>query len=1031
MNRLLLFFFALCWQSSKAQPTDSYTFRHLGQREGLLHNTVLNITQDKKGFMWIASRNGLQRYDGFRFTNYEKEIRPLLRSSDIKNIDPVDDKTIWVASNQLACLQLSSNQVTIYNDSDLLNSKKIPFDVYTDNNHRKWWLSDYALYHQDSATQKRSLYCVFTPGRRSHLGNYVFFDKGRQCYWVVNYRRLMLFDKNTKKVYWKDQNAVQNSVLQSLPKEAVSLVLVDSEDNVWASQWQGNIFKFDSKTNTAKRYSLVSLKTGAGKMPQSNSPVTVLCLYEDDHGTLWAGTDHAGLLRFNKGRNEFETVPANDTQKQGIGPNNPVLCINQDAEGSLWLGTDKGISIFNPYRNYFEKIAHVEGNPRSLPDGEITSVFQGTNGTIYVSTWGGGFSLYDSAWHFKKTIAVKGPAEYRLDWCFAEADDGTVLVGAQHGYLLKYDPRHDRVKAVHPAEMENSTIVCMAKDKNGNVWFGLYNGKIVKWDKALSRFIKEANGEAELSTVKNLLPDGQNRVWAGTANGLLLVDATTLQRKGLYKLPNNADGRSYGSDIHGMEALNDSVLLLGTQHCGVYSFQTRTKTFMHYGPLSALQNANVYAVKHDGRHNLWISTDYDLYRFAEEPRKLLRYRMEPQRTSSAFNFHHFVPLQNGTWATTTQTETITFSPALLAITNANKKPVITGFKIFDTEMFIDSLLYAKNPVRLSSEQNFITVDFSNLVYSAVEESSFFYKLSGVDKDWVKTDGQGKAVYTNLAAGNYVFTVKANADDSAANITALAIIISPPFYLTWWFKALVVLLLALSVYFFMWWRIRAIRTKTSLLQKVAETEMMALRSQMNPHFIFNCLGAIDNLIQTAQTDKATTYLARFAKLIRAVLESSKNNVVQFYKDFETLKLYLNLEQFRSGDKFTYRLLADEELLNGDYKVPPLIVQPFVENAIHHGLMNKLDGERTLLVEATLQTDFIQYRISDNGVGREKAQELKFRNKPERSSYGIGITAERIALHNGEQKNANLRIDDVLIGEKVAGTSVTVKLKITNP
>jgi LytS/YehU family sensor histidine kinase len=222
------------------------------------------------------------------------------------------------------------------------------------------------------------------------------------------------------------------------------------------------------------------------------------------------------------------------------------------------------------------------------------------------------------------------------------------------------------------------------------------------------------------------------------------------------------------------------------------------------------------------------------------------------------------------------------------------------------------------------------------------------------------------------------------------------------------------------------RIQSIKHQAELKQKLGETEMMALRSQMNPHFIFNCLNAIDNLIQTNQPDKATTYLSRFARLIRYLLESSKNNLVPLYKDFETLHLYLQLEQFRSGNKFTYELKASKELLEGGYKVPPLIIQPFVENSIQHGLLNKQAGERKLVVQATLENNYICYTISDNGVGRTKALEIKNRNKPDHKSYGIEISSERIRLHNGNDQD-NLIITDIT-GDNETGTEVQVKLKI---
>jgi sensor histidine kinase YesM len=196
--------------------------------------------------------------------------------------------------------------------------------------------------------------------------------------------------------------------------------------------------------------------------------------------------------------------------------------------------------------------------------------------------------------------------------------------------------------------------------------------------------------------------------------------------------------------------------------------------------------------------------------------------------------------------------------------------------------------------------------------------------------------------------------------------------------------------------------------------------------MNPHFIFNCLSAIDNLIQTNQPDKATTCLSRFAKLIRGVLDSSKNNLVPFQKDFETLKLYLEMEQFRCNNKFAYELHADDELLYSDYKVPPLIIQPFIENAIHHGLLNKQDSNRRLKIDAQLKDEHIVYSITDNGIGRKKAAIIKERNRPDQKSYGIEITKERIQLHNKNGISSDMLITDLEQEGIPVGTEAIVRI-----
>ena len=216
-------------------------------------------------------------------------------------------------------------------------------------------------------------------------------------------------------------------------------------------------------------------------------------------------------------------------------------------------------------------------------------------------------------------------------------------------------------------------------------------------------------------------------------------------------------------------------------------------------------------------------------------------------------------------------------------------------------------------------------------------------------------------------------------------------------------------------------------QAALQKKSLELEMLAFRAQMNPHFIFNCLSAIDSLIHTGNADKATIYLSRFARLIRLVLDSLKNNLVSFQRDFETMQLYLELEQFRCNNKFSYSLVAESDLVNSDYKVPPLIAQPFIENAIHHGLLNKQEDNRNLQINASIVDGQIVYSIVDNGIGRRKAAVLKELNKPGQQSYGIDISRERVNLHNRNSQNTDVTIIDLEEEDgKALGTKAIVKI-----
>ena len=211
---------------------------------------------------------------------------------------------------------------------------------------------------------------------------------------------------------------------------------------------------------------------------------------------------------------------------------------------------------------------------------------------------------------------------------------------------------------------------------------------------------------------------------------------------------------------------------------------------------------------------------------------------------------------------------------------------------------------------------------------------------------------------------------------------------------------------------------------SINEQLSKARLEALRSQMNPHFIFNCINSIDALIQSNDKYNATIYLNKFAKLIRNILDSSKQNTVSLANDLDTLKLYIELEQFRHEDKFTAEIKADDELLQDDYKVPPLIIQPFVENAIQHGLRYRHDHNGKLFITISKLDNYLQYIVEDNGVGRNTFNNHLQKNKV---SYGIDMSNERVKLFNNEEKTS-VQITDLFRNGKPSGTKVEVYLKI---
>ncbi len=226
----------------------------------------------------------------------------------------------------------------------------------------------------------------------------------------------------------------------------------------------------------------------------------------------------------------------------------------------------------------------------------------------------------------------------------------------------------------------------------------------------------------------------------------------------------------------------------------------------------------------------------------------------------------------------------------------------------------------------------------------------------------------------------------------------------------------------------WYYQRQQRNKVKIQKIKAELENQVLRLQMNPHFIFNSLNSIENFIMQNEKRLASDYLNKFARLIRMILDSSRNEVVPVTKDMEALQLYIDLEQLRFNNRFSYKTIVDPALINGDYRVPSLLIQPYVENAIVHGLAHSEEKGLTLTVIATLEDEKIKYTVQDNGIGRNKAAAYNQHNKPYHKSVGLKITEERINIFNKHPEgNGFVHFTDLTDAQnQPVGTKVEIML-----
>jgi len=349
------------------------------------------------------------------------------------------------------------------------------------------------------------------------------------------------------------------------------------------------------------------------------------------------------------------------------------------------------------------------------------------------------------------------------------------------------------------------------------------------------------------------------------------------------------------------------------------------------------------------------------------------------------------------------------------------QPFITALSINNIPTRIATDNFIEDPLQLSYKENNIQFDYTAIDYTNSEKITFAYMLEGFDNDWVTANTNRKVNYANLKGGEYTFKLKACNSSGLWNesYAKFKFYIKPPFWQRWWFWPVLALIFITVVLFVARKRIENIRQKekqkTALHKAMAELETKMLRSQMNPHFIFNSLNSVQKYIWENKEEDAAEYLASFAKLIRAILENSRKETISLKEEIDVIKLYIELEHRRSNAHF------DQDKV----RIPPMLMQPFIENAIWHGL-NKKEAKGNLKIIVLRQDQQLVCIIDDDGVGR---QQSAGNNAEERKSLGMEITQQRInRLMETSNQNASVVITDKKENAVATGTTVTITLPL---
>ncbi|KAA3630688.1 MAG: hypothetical protein DWQ02_17610, partial [Bacteroidetes bacterium] len=506
--------------------------------------------------------------------------------------------------------------------------------------------------------------------------------------------------------------------------------------------------------------------------------------------------------------------------------------------------------------------------------------------------------------------------------------------------------------------------------------------------------------------------DFEGTVWLGSTGGLFSWEKDTLK-------PFHYQEEHLNYSITDIIQTPDSTLWVATSSEGLLTIKNG-QIINHYTATGSFPDNRCNKLFFDGGNYVWVATPEGLVSINFEEGAISKYDIYDGLPSN--DILCMTILDSIVWAGTSK-GLVSF-PVDIDNHNQIAPPIfITNFAIHEQDTSI------AHSYKLKHDQNSMQINFLGLNYRSRGKILYEYQMIGIDSTWVTTETR-YARFPGLRPGDYTFNVVAINEDGvkSSSPASINIIISPPWWSTWWFLTLMSVLVIGTVWFAISIRIRNIRRQDKLIRQVNELSLKALQTQMNPHFIFNSLNAIQHFLTTNDQEKAMHYLSKFARLIRIVFEQSKKNLISLQEEIDFLKVYLSLEDLRFNNTIDISFELSEEVKNhlSFYQLPPLLIQPIIENAFKHGLFHKKEDKK-LVIHFEKYHQFLKCTITDNGVGMKYTQKLdNWRAKPHKSS-GLKATKERLSLLHRNDPEFNesdtfFKISDLYNNGKAAGTKV---------
>lgn len=1070
-----------------AQPeTYPFNFAYLSTDNGLPHNYCHTALRDSRGFLWFGTQDGLARYDGVGFKTYayrgdssglsaptvldiDEDRRGFLWVATIggglNRFDPVTETFSWFRNDPGDPASLPGNDLT----SLLIDPEGVI------------WVGGLStgLSRLDPASGRFTTYALaqnLMTGadrlQRNSVKDIAADSENPAILWLAANNGIFRFDK-------------RNGQLQHYPAETPCRdVQADTPGTVWVATDGGGIARFDKKTGQWKYFPPLP-----GEWARRNPSTNLIgdISWKSDREFWVASLDQGfGIFDINTGKYTFFNSQAKLLAGQ---TGQSVNGLYRDPSGLLWVFNYKnGISLLDPANNMLD-YTPLPGDGCQNPklNEPLDFAWNEARKELYVVSEGcRGLYVFEPVVRVAP-VQLSGRSPYRLKYavappaagaaflrCILIDAQGRVWIGAEPGgkghSLYRYLPESRRLQPYQPqSAIHRFPVNALAERPGQGLWAATTRGGLFSVGDTVTQYLRGDDFDGARTEITGVFcpaaPDTSFQskesrtarytppVWFATREaGVFRFENGQFTHYGYLR------GARQGLAEHHIAALTGDEqgnIWVGTASQGLQQIPANAgpdAVFPRFTVKDGLAFNSIHRLTTTPDGRLWISTEKGISAF-DPGSKTFQTFDESDGLADTYLQHKglrwcgsgeiFVGQTKGFYSLRPNHDYENREPPVLAF---------TGFRVFDKPWSTGKDLNFLPEVRLRHDQNFFTIQFAALNFSQAGRNKYFYRIEGIDPQWVSSGNRAEATYTKVPPGKYLFQLRAqnNSGVSSKNELKLMIIVEPAFYQTWWFRILLLALFIGAIVQYFHSRLdrifkqAAAANELSRLRAVkAELENKALRAQMNPHFIFNALNTIEALIIEEKPDAASALLQKFSKLVRLVLENSQQPRISLTLELEALELYIQLEAIRMDGRFRYQIDVDPQLERQRCQIPPMILQPFVENAILHGLRHLREHEGLLKVQirpvspipderTTPVADggYLHCRIEDNGIGRARAAEINARTRisEKKQSLGTKLTTERIELLNAPgRQDYHVEISDIS-GENGTGTVVELYLPL---